>query len=134
MKKLFHFNNIALSFIIFVFVVSYVWQFIIYKTGGIDSKLFPVLMLFPGLVAVEYRIYHKEGFRNVGWGLRRWWYIFAAVIIPVLIIVIVVVLIRVLNLESFSEKRLSFNDSGVFSWAFSWAGYISAPVVFGFPQ
>lgn len=72
-----------------VFILSFLWQLIIYFNGGIDSPLIPIMMLFPAIVAIAFRIINKEGFRNVGWGLRKWWYIFPSVMVPVLIILVI---------------------------------------------
>ncbi|MFA4921832.1 MAG: type II CAAX endopeptidase family protein [Candidatus Neomarinimicrobiota bacterium] len=86
---------------------------IIYFTGGVESALFPFLMFFPGLIAIVFRIISKEGFRNVGWGLRRWWYIFSATIIPIVVIIFAILLITSLNLGDFSNKQLNFGETGV---------------------
>jgi hypothetical protein len=71
MKKYFNGDPIW-KYIFVVFLVSYIWQFIIYLTGGTESALLPILMFFTGIVAVIFRITLKEGFSNVGWGLKRW--------------------------------------------------------------
>jgi len=113
MKKLLTENNIIYSYVAVVFLVSYIWQLIIYFTGGIDSALFPFLMFFPGLIAIVFRIISKEGFRNVGWGLKRWWYIFAATIIPIVVIIFAIFVTTSLDLGDFSNKRLNFGESGV---------------------
>jgi hypothetical protein len=63
-------------YVIVVFIVSYGWQYVIYITGGIQSKLFPFLMWFPGIVAVFLIILRREGFKKIGWGLKKWRYIF----------------------------------------------------------
>ena len=63
-------TNNRWAYLTVVFVLSYLWQLILYFNGGIDSPLFPIMMLFPGIVAIAFRIINKEGFRNVGWGLR----------------------------------------------------------------
>jgi len=113
MKKLLSENNIIYSYVALVFLLSYLWQLIIYLTGGVDSALFPFLMFFPGLVAIVFRIISKEGFRNVGWGLKRWWYIFAATIIPIIVVVLAIFVIISMNLGDFSNERLNFGASGV---------------------
>ena len=61
-------RNIGL-YLVVVFILSYLWQLVIFLTGGVESKLFPFVMFFPGVAAVAFRIIRKEGFRNVGWGL-----------------------------------------------------------------
>jgi len=93
-----------------VFVLSYLWQLILYFNGGIDSPLFPIMMLFPGIVAIVFRITNKEGFRNVGWGVKRWWYILPALIVPILFIVVVVWLLTTLNWATLSDKHFLFRD------------------------
>ena len=113
MKKLLTENNIIYSYVAVVFLFSYIWQLIIYFTGGVESALFPFFMFFPGLIAIVFRIISKEGFRNVGWGLKRWWYIFAATIIPIVVIIFAIFLIMSLNLGYFSNKQLNFGETGV---------------------
>jgi len=78
MKK----KNNFLLYLGIVFILSYGWQYIIYLDGGIDSGLVPLTMLFPGLIAVAFLIINKEGFRKIGWGLKKWKYIFPAIFIP----------------------------------------------------
>ena len=78
MKK----KNNFLLYLGVVFILSYGWQYIIYLDGGIDSGLVPLTMLFPGLIAVAFLIINKEGFRKIGWGLKKWKYIFPAIFIP----------------------------------------------------
>ena len=68
-----------------VFILSFLWQLIIYFNGGIDSPLIPIMMVFPAIVAIAFRIINKESFRNVGWGLRKWWYMIPSVMVPILI-------------------------------------------------
>jgi len=112
MKKYFKSDPIW-KYIFVVFFVSYIWQFIIYLNGGTESALLPILMFFPGIVAVIFRITLKEGFRNVGWGLKRWWYIFAAIIAPILVIIFTSFVVTSLDLGYISNKRLGFNEAGV---------------------
>ena len=71
-------KNIHWKYLTVVFILSYIWQMVIYFTGDLDSRLFPLLMMFPAIVAIVFRIINKEGFRNVGWGLRKWWYVIPA--------------------------------------------------------
>jgi membrane protease YdiL (CAAX protease family) len=78
-------SRVLWSYLLVVFLLSYSWQMIIYFTGGVESGLFPFMMLFPGIVAVVFRIKTGEGFRNVGWELRRWWYILPVIIVPLVI-------------------------------------------------
>jgi len=96
-----------------VFVLSYLWQLFLYFNGGIDSPLFPIMMLFPGVVAIVFRMINKEGFRNVGWGLRRWWYILPALIVPILFILVIGWLLTSLNWATLSEEHFLFRDGMV---------------------
>ena len=94
--------------------LSDLWQLVIYFTGGIDSPLFPFMMLFPAIVAIAFRIINKEGFRNVGWGVRRWWYVIPAVIIPIVVIFSAFgFLLTTLNWASLSDKHFVFSDGMV---------------------
>lgn len=74
-------NNI-LWYLSVVFILSYGWQYIIYLNGEVDSALIPLLMLIPGLIAIVFLIVNREGFRQIGWGLGNWKYIFPAIFIP----------------------------------------------------
>jgi membrane protease YdiL (CAAX protease family) len=96
-----------------VFILSFFWQLIIYFNGGIDSPLIPITMLFPAIVAIAFRIINKEGFRNVGWGLRKWWYIFPSVMAPVLIILVIGWLFTTLNWATLSDKHFLFREGMV---------------------
>jgi membrane protease YdiL (CAAX protease family) len=93
-----------------VFILSYVWQYIIYITGGVESKLFPFLMWFPGIVAVFFVIFTKKGFRKIGWGLKKWGYILPAIFIPLAVSIGLVLLITGLNWGSAPEKLIVFKD------------------------
>lgn len=96
-----------------VFILSFLWQLIIYFNGGIDSPLIPIMMLFPAIVAIAFRIINKEGFRNVGWGLRKWWYIIPSVMVPVLIILVIGWLFTTLNWATLSDKHFLFRQGMV---------------------
>ncbi|MBU2650031.1 MAG: CPBP family intramembrane metalloprotease [Bacteroidetes bacterium] len=93
-----------------VFILSYGWQYLIYLTGGIESKLFPFLMLFPGIVAVFFIILSKTGFLKIGWGLKNWGYILPAIFIPLVVSLGLVLIIEGLNWGSLSEKLFVFNN------------------------
>ncbi len=97
-------------YISIVFILSYGWQYLIYFTGAIESILFPFLMWFPGLVAVFFIIFHKTGFRKIGWGLKKWGYILPAIFIPLSVSLGLVFLIEGLNWGSLSDKLFFFND------------------------
>jgi len=99
MKK----KNNFLLYLGVVFILSYGWQYIIYLDGGIDSGLVPLTMLFPGLIAVAFLIINKEGFRKIGWGLKKWKYIFPAIFIPLGLSLCLVYLIEGLSWGSQPE-------------------------------
>ena len=101
------------SYLTAVFVLSYLWQLILYLTGGIESRLFPILMLFPLLVAVAFRVAGKEGFRNVGWGLRRWWYLIPTVLIPAIVILGISLLALSLGWATWSNTMFLFREGTV---------------------
>jgi hypothetical protein len=72
--------------------------------------MIPVLMLFPAIVAVAFRILAKEGFRNVGWGLGKWWYVFPAVLVPLGVAFAVVLVLRSMNGAALSDTIFVFQD------------------------
>jgi len=84
--------------------------FNLWSLGGVESKLFPLLMLFPGIVAVVFIIFKKTGFRNIGWGLKKWQYIFPAIIVPLVVSLGLVYLIEALNWGVPSEKLFVFSE------------------------
>ena len=93
-----------------VFILSYGWQYLIYITGGVNSELIPLLMLFPGIIAVFFIIFSKTGFRKIGWGLKEWRYIFPAIFIPLVVSLGLVFLIEILNWGNLSDNLFVFND------------------------
>ena len=103
-------KSVSLRYLIVVFVLSYVWQLVIYLTLGIDSGMIPILMLFPAIVAVAFRILAKEGSRNVGWGLGKWWYVFAAVLVPLGVAFAIVLLLNSMNWATLSGTIFVFQD------------------------
>jgi|AntAceMinimDraft_18_1070375.scaffolds.fasta_scaffold29330_1 membrane protease YdiL (CAAX protease family) len=103
-------KNYFLWYIGIVFILSYGWQYLIYLTGAIESILFPFLMWFPGIVAVFFIIFSKAGFRQIGWGLKKWGYIFPAIIIPLAVSLGLVFLIEGLNWGILSDKLFVFNN------------------------
>ncbi|MFC1502284.1 lysostaphin resistance A-like protein [bacterium] len=106
-------KNVHWKYLTVVFILSYIWQLVIYFTGDLDSKFFPLLMVFPAIVAIVFRIINKEGFRNVGWGLRKWWYIIPALIVPIGVVLGAGFLLTSLNLATLSENHFLFKDGMV---------------------
>lgn len=106
-------KNVHWQYLAVVFVLSYLWQLVIYFTGGVDSALFPIMMLFPAIVAVVFRLIHKEGFRHVGWGLRRWWYIVPALLVPIVVVLAVGFLLTGLHWATLSDKHFLFKGGMV---------------------
>lgn len=81
-----------------------------YLTGGVESVLFPFLMWFPGIVAVVFCIVSKKGFGKIGWGLKKWWYVFPAIFISIAVVLGLVFLVESLNWGTLSDKLFVFND------------------------
>jgi len=106
MKK----KDISLWCLIVVFTLSYLWQLVIFLTGGVDSGLIPFLMFFPAIVVIAFRILTKEGFRNVGWGLRRWWYVIPAIFVPLIVVLGTVFLLNALNWATLPDRFFIFKD------------------------
>lgn len=98
------------SYLVVVFALSYLWQLVIYLTGGVESYLFPLMMLFPGILAVVFRLTTKEGFRNVGWGLRRWWYVIPVLIVPLVVTIGVAFLLTTFDWATLSDKHFIFKE------------------------
>jgi|GEM_PF-843712 len=106
-------KNTLWLYLAIVFVLSYLWQLVIYFTGGIDSMFFPLMMLFPAIVAIVFRLMKKEGFRNVGWGLKRWWYIIPTLIVPIIVILLIGLILTVSGFATLSGKPFLFKDGMV---------------------
>jgi len=96
---------------IIVYILGYLWSFVLFLTGGVESSLFPFIMVFPALAAIVFRVITKEGFRNVGWGLRRWWYVIPAIFGPLVVTLGLVWLLEALNWATLSV--FSFNQGMV---------------------
>lgn len=75
------FTNNTKLYIIIVFAISFVYQIIIYFNGGVDSPLIPLLIFVPGIIALLFIQWKKEGFKEIGWGLGNWIYLPLAVYI-----------------------------------------------------
>jgi len=93
-----------------VFILSYAWQYLIYRTGGTGSRLFPMLMWFPGLIALVFLLLKKGKIREIGWGLKGWRYLFPAIIIPMSLSLFLMMVIKVRNWGDFSNSFFVFKD------------------------
>lgn len=109
MKK----RNNFLWYLLVTFGFSYLFQYIIYKTGGVQSPLFTFLMWIPGIMAIVFVLINRESFVKIGWGLRKWKYIFPAIFIPLIIVGSVVSLLKGLNLATSAGRILSFKNGMV---------------------
>ncbi len=104
-------KNKTFLYIGIVFIISYVWQYLIFRTGGVGSPLFPFTMWFPGIIAVVFIFISKTGFRKVGWGFKNWKYIFPAILIPLILSLSLMYLIKVLNWGEQTEKLFVFSGN-----------------------
>jgi len=109
MKK----KNIYMWYVAIVFALSYLWQFVIFRTGGVQSPLFPFLMLIPGIIAIVFILVQKESLRNAGWGLKKWWFIFPAIFIPFTVAILIVLFLEALHWATFAGKLFTFNNGMV---------------------
>ena len=106
-------KDIIWQYLAIVFISSYLFQLVMYFMGGVDSTLFPFLMLFPAIVAIVFRLINKEGFRNVGWGLRKWWYVIPSLMLPIIVALLASLLLITLDLATLSGKPFFFKDGMV---------------------
>jgi membrane protease YdiL (CAAX protease family) len=106
-------RRICWRYLAVVFVLSYLWQLGVYFTGGVDSKLFPFMMLFPAIVAIGFRIVNKEGFRNVGWGLTKWWYLIPVLLIPLMVVAVIGSLLTTFHWATLSDRHFLLQDGQV---------------------
>ena len=96
-----------------VFSLSYLWQLVIFRTGGVQSPLFSFLMWIPGIIAFVFILIKGESLRKVGWGLEKWWYIFPAIFIPLSIAISIVLLLEALHWASFAGELFTFKNGMV---------------------
>jgi len=97
-------------YLIIVFVISYLWQVLIYFSGGVDSPLITILMLFPGLIAAIFLFYTKEGFSQIGWRIKKWRYVFFVVIVSIVVPLGLVVLIEAIGWGAFPGPLFVFSE------------------------
>lgn len=95
-------DNTTTWYLVILFTLSYLWQYVIFLTGGVESKLFPFIMFFPTIVAIVFRLITKEGFRNVGWGLGRWRYVIPAIFAPLVLTLGIVYILKIMNWATLS--------------------------------
>jgi membrane protease YdiL (CAAX protease family) len=101
-------KNIHWIYLAAVFTLSYLWQLVIYFDGGVESALIPFLMFIPGITTIAFRIFTKEGFRNVGWGLRRWRYVIPAIFVPLIVVFGSLFVLNALNWGTLPDKFFVF--------------------------
>jgi len=109
MKK----KNIYIWYLAIVFALSYSWQLVIFRTGGVQSPLFSFLMWIPGITAIVFMLIQKEGFRKAGWGLKKWWFIFPAIFISLTIAISIALLMKGLHWATFVGKLFTFKNGMV---------------------
>lgn len=109
MKK----ENRYIKYLIVVFILSYSLQFIIFLTSDTQSPLISLLMWMPGMTAIVFILINKEGIRNVGWGLKRWWYIIPAIFIPLTVAFSIVLIMEGLSIAEFSGEIFAYNNGMV---------------------
>lgn len=103
-------KNNQWTYLLIVFILTCLGELVMYITGDSDFMFLPLVMLIPALVAIVFRIINKEGFRNMGWGLKRWWYVFPSVLVPLAVIVSIAALFLTLNWATLSDKHFVFQD------------------------
>ena len=94
--------NTTIWYLVILFVLSYLWQFFIFLTGGVESKFIPLLMFFPAILAIVFRLITKEGLRKIGWGLGKWWYVIPAIFVPLVFTLVIVYILEALNWATLS--------------------------------
>lgn len=101
------------AYLLIVFVLSYLWQWVIYLTGGVESPLFPFVMLIPGGVAIGFWLVRKRGLRNVGWGLGRAWYVIPALVVPIVVVLASAWILTSFHWATFSSEHFRFENGTV---------------------
>ncbi len=100
-------------YLLLAFGLGYFWQLVIFFTGRTDSPVFPFVMMAPAASAIVTRLVAREGFRGVGWGLRRWQYGLPALLVPLMVVAGVAVLLVGLGWATPAGRHFVFHDGGV---------------------
>ncbi len=104
------------AYIIVTLVVSFIYQGIMaLVTHDTSSEKFTnlalILMYFPGLIALAFMFFFKEGFRNIGWGIKRPLFLLYSLAIPLLITLLWFFLLEFFGLGS--QTIFSFKNSQI---------------------
>jgi membrane protease YdiL (CAAX protease family) len=104
------------AYIIVTLVVSFIYQGIMaLVTRDTSSEKFTnlglILMYFPGLIAFAFMFFFKEGFKNIGWGIKRPLFLLYSLAIPLLITLLGFFLLEFLGLGS--QTIFSFKNSKI---------------------
>jgi uncharacterized protein len=91
------------AYIIVTLVVSFIYQGIMaFVIEDTDSDKFAnfviILMYFPGLIALAFMVFFKEGFKTIGLGIKRPLFLLYSLAIPLLITLLWFFLLDVLGL------------------------------------
>ena len=70
-------------------------------------------MWIPGISAIVFFLKSGQKLRNVGWGIRKWWFIPVAVTLPLAVTAISVFLLEITALGTWSNKFSIFHDGWV---------------------
>lgn len=100
-------------YLVVVLLVSYLSQLALWIAGDNQLRFVPLVMLGPAAVAVAFRLKRREGFRNVGWGFTRWWYVVPAVVVPLAVIAACGVALTAFGFASWSGKPFLLQDGVV---------------------
>lgn len=121
-------NNKILTYIIITLVVSFIYQGIIaLVTDGTFSESFInlvlILMYFPGLIALAFIFFFKEGFNSLGWGIKRPLFLLYSIAIPLVITLLWFLLLELFGLGSqtvfvFKNSKIAFFDKEISIIAF----------------
>jgi len=96
-------KNKITAYVIVTLVVSFLYQgimaFVIEDTSSEKFTSFLlILMYFPGLIALAFMVFFKEGFKTIGLGIKRPLFLLYSLAIPLLITFLWFFLLDVLGL------------------------------------